>query len=635
MINSKVSANKNHQRNNQFLKSPDQFAPAFLFLFDFFYPGFKRLLFIGVFGLFLVPAVLAQNNNVGIGTLSPKPSALLDVDASPANNKGVLVPRMTALQRLAIPSPANSLLVFDTDSACFFYWNNLSTSWKSLCSGAAGPAGNIGSTGYTGVTGAVGITGITGQIGSTGASGNLGSTGYTGVTGAVGITGSTGIIGSTGTAGIIGSTGNTGSIGTTGATGADLGTHWTINGNAGTNAGANFVGTTDANDLAVRTNNTEKMRVTSSGNVGIGIASPDASALLDLNSGTSNNQGLLIPRLTTAQRNAIVSPALSLFIFNTTTNCFEAYVGGAWYSISCPAACAPPAAPGVVTCSTCVTSGQTGVTYSITAVSGATLYTWSVPPGSVVTSGQGTVSITITAGSTSGNISVTAGNTCGTSPAATLAAVIVYKSCQEILAANPSSADGVYTIDPDGSGPLPCMQCNCDMTTDGGGWTLVLNYLHQGGTNPALSVLTNSLPLLGSNVLGTDESGTLFWGHANSSLMNAINFTSIRFYGKTAAHPRVIHFKTINAPTISYFKTGTGTSSGIQSTFTTLAGHTAFLPASANLFFANQGNFSMTEFPYYLGTTYHWGIQGQGSRWEVDDFLNNFSQNTFHQISVR
>jgi hypothetical protein len=58
---------------------------------------------------------------------------------------------------------------------------------------------------------------------------------------------------------------------------------WETIGNAGTSASANFLGTTDAVDLVLRTNNTEKMRVTSSGSVGIGTSAP--GQLLEVNGG--------------------------------------------------------------------------------------------------------------------------------------------------------------------------------------------------------------------------------------------------------------------------------------------------------------------------------------------------------------
>lgn len=47
---------------------------------------------------------------------------------------------------------------------------------------------------------------------------------------------------------------------------------WNLTGNAGTSAATNFLGTTDAIDLVIRTNNTERMRVSSAGNFGIGTA---------------------------------------------------------------------------------------------------------------------------------------------------------------------------------------------------------------------------------------------------------------------------------------------------------------------------------------------------------------------------
>jgi hypothetical protein len=50
----------------------------------------------------------------------------------------------------------------------------------------------------------------------------------------------------------------------------------------------------------------------------------------------------------------------------------------------------------------------------------------------------------------------------------------IYKSCLEILQNNPGAQSGTYTIDTDGAaGAKPQVQVYCDMTTDGGGYTMV------------------------------------------------------------------------------------------------------------------------------------------------------------------
>ena len=54
-------------------------------------------------------------------------------------------------------------------------------------------------------------------------------------------------------------------------------TGWLISGNSGTTASTNFIGTTDAQDLVLKTNNTERIRILSGGNVGIRTTSPNST----------------------------------------------------------------------------------------------------------------------------------------------------------------------------------------------------------------------------------------------------------------------------------------------------------------------------------------------------------------------
>ena len=151
-------------------------------------------------------------------------SAMLDVSSTA---KGILIPRMTTSQRNSITSPANGLMVYDTDFNQFWYWNG--TAWVA----AIGPTGPTGATGAAGSTGNAGLQGIAGATGATGVAGSTGVTGPTGVTGATGATGPL-------------------VAGTLGQTLRHDGTTWVANSilyNNGTNVGINTVTPSESLDV--------------------------------------------------------------------------------------------------------------------------------------------------------------------------------------------------------------------------------------------------------------------------------------------------------------------------------------------------------------------------------------------------
>ena len=92
----------------------------------------KSLLFLfALLCIFISQQAVSQN--IGFGTNTPHPSALLDISST---SRGLLIPRMTLLQRNAITSPAEGVMVYQTDGLPGFYFFN-GTIWTQISTGAS------------------------------------------------------------------------------------------------------------------------------------------------------------------------------------------------------------------------------------------------------------------------------------------------------------------------------------------------------------------------------------------------------------------------------------------------------------------------------------------------------------------
>ena len=66
--------------------------------------------FYGLFSILLLLVSVPAFAQIGIGTKTPAASAALEITSS-SNNKGILIPRISATQKDAIVSPAEGLLI--------------------------------------------------------------------------------------------------------------------------------------------------------------------------------------------------------------------------------------------------------------------------------------------------------------------------------------------------------------------------------------------------------------------------------------------------------------------------------------------------------------------------------------------
>ncbi len=211
--------------------------------------------------------ISAQNIAVNSTGSLPDTSAMLDVSSTV---KGFLAPRMTTAQRNAIPLPATGLLIYNTSTSAF----NVNTgtpnapSWTVV--GSSGSTTNTLTSSINTLTSTVnGVASTAPAVNTVSNSSNTNtlSTTVNGITG-------TGVSIINSNALSLSSTNLTSTVNGVASSALDLSpaisaNTWSKSGNAGTTAGTNFIGTTDAVDFVLKTNNSERMRINSSGNLSL------------------------------------------------------------------------------------------------------------------------------------------------------------------------------------------------------------------------------------------------------------------------------------------------------------------------------------------------------------------------------
>lgn len=247
------------------------------------------IIFITLFSIDL------YSQSVGIGTSSPNASAILDIIST---DKGLLIPRMDSIARIQIAAPSQSLMVYQTNANKGFYYHN-GTVWLKIGGDGNEWTKNGSNEIYT--TKAIGI-GI--QDANDFAIMDITSTEKGILIPRMTQAQRDAILNPDGGLLIYQTNLNKGLY------------HFDGSDDTWKKVGDGPFSWTDGTGT-VYTNN----------RVGIGNNNPSNAAVLDL---TSTNKGFLLPRMTTAQRNAISVPVQGLKIYNTDDRCEDIYDGSKW-----------------------------------------------------------------------------------------------------------------------------------------------------------------------------------------------------------------------------------------------------------------------------------------------------------------
>jgi hypothetical protein len=325
-------------------------------------------------------------------------------------------------------------------------------------------------------------------------------------------------------------------------------------------------------------------------NVGINTTTPDASAALDV---VSTTQGILVPRMTAAQRGLISSPATGLLVYQSNATAgFYFYNGTAWTQLGAMGQQGIQGPQGIQ--GTTGPIGPQGIQGTTGSIGPQGIQGLTGPAGQGVPTGG-------TTGQVLAKINATNYNTQWITPATGGADNLGNHTATQNLVMGGNSITGATNITATGTATL-------------GGNTYPTNT----GTN--------------GQVLKTDGAGALSWGSvsggATLQLLATKNASATTSVGSSLSMPDVVTFQTISSNSAL---TGGNTWTS-DNTFTVGAGGAGLYLVSVNLVAAGTGG---TGFP---GAHISIDVNGNGTSENSSSFYatgQNSSQTTRTEARIR